>query len=176
MQYSILYLRLTQELRLPLPPTEVLQRVQQATTASTACGAPLSHNSAALFQGWIKTNSFRISLLTGKSGRHHQLSVVVEGEVVANDMGGSQLRLLYRPLLMQLFVLGFWLIFGGTAVLVSLLEWLHGPQASFSWGPAGVFCAFYGLAVLSFWWDARRSRRQLIPLLCLGQPDTPPVF
>jgi hypothetical protein len=150
--------------------------VQQVTTASTAFGELPSHNPAALFQGWIKTNSFRISLLTGKSARRNQLSVVVAGEVVADDMGGSQLRLLYRPLLMQLSVLGFWLILGGTLVLVSLLEWLHGPQASFSWGPTGAFCAFHGLAVLSFWWDARRSRRQLIPLLCLGRPDTRPVF
>jgi len=36
----------------------------------------------------------------------------LDGEVVADDMGGSQLRLRYRPMLMQLFMLGFWLILG----------------------------------------------------------------
>ncbi|GAB3636151.1 hypothetical protein GCM10027422_17410 [Hymenobacter arcticus] len=184
MQINLLYLRLTEDWRSPLAPAEVLLRVQQVTAPSFALGRPVPREPAPLFQGWTKTDSFRISLFhefssglfVGVRRRRNQTSVVVDGQVMAHSAGGSQLQLRYRPLLVQLLILGFWLFFGSTLVLVSLLEYLRGPQASFSWWPTGVVCAFYGLAVLSFWKDTRRSWRRLVPSLSLVPPDAPPIF
>ena len=175
MQLTILYLRLKEELHSPLPPAEVVQRMQQATIASTASDWPTRRGMAPLFQGWVKADSFRISAFLKDYNQRRQSSVVVEGEVVAEDIDSSRLRLLYRPLLMQLFVLGFWLIFWGTLALASLLEWLRGPDPapSFPWQSVAVPCVIYGLTIFFFWRGARKNRQQLVSLLELGRPDAP---
>lgn len=175
MQPSLFYLRLTEVWHSPLAPPEVLRRVQRVTASDTALGGAQFRESAPLFQGWLKADSFRISLLSqGKNGRK-QSSVVLEGKVLATDAGGSRLRLLYRPLLMQLFMLGFWLIFWGTGTLVSLLEWLRGPASSFAWQAVAVPCVIYGLTVFLFWRGSHRSRRRLIALLDLSQSAALPI-
>ena len=176
MQLSLFYLRLTEVWHSPLAPAEVLQRVQQATAPSIAFSGPPPRGPALLFQGWIKADSFRISLfLPGKSQRE-QSSVVVEGDVVAAEAGdGSRLCLHYRPLLLQLFILGFWLIFWGTGTLVSLLEWLRGSEPSFAWQSVAVPCGIYGLTIFFFWRGGRRSRRYLISLLDLEPPTALPT-
>ena len=98
---------------------------------------------------------------------------MVEGKVVADNAGGSQLRLLYRPLLMHLFVLGFWLIFLGTLALAALLEWLRGPEPFLSWQTVAVPWVIYGLVVFLFWRSARQSRQQLVALLDLARLAAP---
>jgi len=171
MQLSLFYLRLTEDWHSPLAPAEALQRVQQVTAPSTAFGGSQPHEPALLFQGWIKAESFRIGLLSPGKNRRGQSSVVVEGAILAAK-GGSRLRLLYRPLLIQLFALGFWLIFFGTGILVALLEWLRGPAPSFAWQSIAAPLVIYGLVVFFFWQGARRNRRLLVPLLDLVRPDT----
>jgi len=175
MQPSLFYLRLTEVWHSPLAPAEVLRRVQQATTPSTAFGSSPARGPALLFQGWLKADSFRISLFAPGKRQREQSSVVVEGGVAAAEAGGSQLRLLYRPLLVQLLMLGFWLIFWGTGTLVTLLEWLRGPAASFAWQAVAVPGAIYGLTVFFFWRGSRRSRRCLIALLDLERPAALPI-
>jgi len=180
MPLSLLFLRLAEDWRSPLAPAEVMMRVQESTAPSFALGRPAPSGPAPLFQGWVKADSFRISsfykLFHEVQRRRNQTLVVVDGNVMADGVGGSQLRLHYRPFLAELLILGVLLIFSGTLALISLLEWLRGPQQSFSWGPTGVVCAFYGLAVLRFWWDACRSRRLLVPLLSLARPDAPLII
>lgn len=105
MQFSLFYLRLTETWHSLLAPAEVLHRLTQATVPTNAASGRPPHEPAQLLQGWVIADSFRISLLS--QGQRQQSSVVVEGKVVADNAGGSQLRLLYRPLLMHLFVLGF---------------------------------------------------------------------
>ena len=174
MQLSLFYLRLTEVWHSSLAPAEVLQRVQQTTAPSTAFGGSPARGPALLFQGWVKADSFRISSFSPGKSQREQSSVVVEGEVAA-VAEGSRLRLLYRPLLVQLIMLGFWLIFWGTGTLVSLLEWLRGQAASFAWQAVAVPCVIYGLTVFLFWRGSRRSRRRLIALLDLSQPAALPI-
>lgn len=166
----------TEEYTSPLPPAELLRLVQATTAPSLNEGVPHESHETATFQGWVKpTGTFRFSRLRRSDGRHGRRSsdmTVVEGK--ATDLaGGSRLKLLYRPALLALFSLGFWLVFLSVAVAASLIAWLRNQPNDFaSWGPAGLFVGTILFFTVLFWWEVSQARTLLTNLLHL-QPTGP---
>jgi hypothetical protein len=149
-----------------LPPAELLRRMQAVTAPTPTSDAPITRPGA-IFQGWVKADSFRIGRISKRTNRQNSPFTAIEGTVVATATG-SRLRLLHRPVLFALVALGFWLTFVGTFVLVSLLMWLRGQSGEYaSWGPATVFVAIIAAFVALFWWDVYSSHQLLVPLLLL---------
>lgn len=150
---------LPEEFTSPLPPAELLRRVQEAVLLRRD------------FTGTVTDNQFTISRIINY---RNSMLPRIEGWVTAGPGGGSYLRLRHQ---LHPFVLAFgalWLGGVGSVIGSMGLAMLRGSfQANvghLTWPdliPLGMFAVGALLFTVPFWAEVRQSRPRLIELLRL---------
>ena len=165
---------LTETLTSPLPPAELLARVQ------LAAAPPLKLSWAALvdqfkpnpvepFRGTVAAGSFELQRVI-----YYRNSMLprITGVVEPGPGGGSTVRLRHQ---LHPFVLGFaglWLGIVGLVALTFGAMWVS-DRTELGWFalmPVGMLVGGVALFVLPFWYEVRKSRPLLMQLLLLEAP------
>ena len=149
------YPSLTEEFTSPLPPAELLRRVQTARD----------------FRGDIGATGFTLSRVVDY---RNSMLPRIEGWVAAGAAGGSRLRLRHSLPPLVLVFGAVWLFFVGS-VVAAMLPLLTKAVAAGQWrellGPELIPLGMLGFGVLlltvPFWVEVRQSRPQLVELLHL---------
>lgn len=154
-----LFPALTEEFTSPLPPAELLRRVQHSVQQTHA------------FTGSVAAADFTISRVIDY---RNSMLPRINGQVMARPAGGGHLRLRHS---LHPFVLAFgalWLGVVGSVVAAMALAWAQGGfrtdvQGSFwpSLIPVGMLAVGLLLFTVPFWLEVRRSRPLLMELLQL---------
>ena len=154
-----LFPALTEEFISPLPPAEMLRRVQNSVQQTKA------------FTGSVAVNEFTINRVIDY---RNSMLPRINGQVTAGSAGGSRLRLQHslHPFLLAFAAL--WLGGVGSVVLTMSLAWAQGGfriGAKGLTGPDLIPVGMLGLGLLlftvPFWLEVRQSRPLLIELLQL---------
>ncbi|MBF9221263.1 hypothetical protein [Hymenobacter ruricola] len=151
---------LTEVFTSPLPPAELLRRVQDSVQQARA------------FTGRVAAQEFTISRVIDY---RNSMLPRIKGEVAAGPAGGSRVRLQHSLHPAVLAFAALWLGVVGSVVAAMGLALAHGDFRTDVEGPVGPALIPVGMLVVGlllftvpFWAEVRQSRPLLIELLQLA--------